>query len=116
MCIWKALWNSALGFGGTCLRESWSHILQQGKRKILLRIQYSKGIMILLALEMFTSFCNCKTMQANLQYVDVAHLSPAQFLLYHLWENFRAMRGRSATTGSCCVWEWMGGGIQLFIL
>lgn len=87
----------------------------EGKRKILLSIPCSKGI-ILLALEIFTSFCNHKTIRANLQYVDGACHCPAQFLLYHLWENFRAMRGGTAATGSCCVWEWMGGERQLFIL
>lgn len=109
------LWNHASGFGGS-LRDPGPTYFREGKRKILLRIPYSKGIMFLLALEIFTSFCNHKTIRANLQYVDVACLSPAQFLLYHLGENFRAMRGGTAATGSCCVWEWMGGGRQLFIL
>lgn len=47
-------------------RESCSCALQKKK---LLRIPYSKGIVILLSLEIFMSFCNHKAIQANLCYL-----------------------------------------------
>lgn len=73
------------------------------EEKKLLRIPYSKRLVILLSLEIFTFFVTARPYeQTSIIYVLCLCFSNTQFLLYHLQENFRVMGGRTATTIFYC--------------